>query len=303
MELELKKKIDSVINDQSCSELSWELFQVLKSAVYEASGLYLQDTRFDEVEQYLQTICATSSHSNIGLLVHEMVSQNSLNTKYQQFLKRLTHSQSGFLKQPHQENILKNFLLPEWEKSSKESDRFRILFAGCGNGKEVYSALISLYEKRPVLFKNKQIEAVGIDYDADQIEAAKFGFWNYSEIKSLPAEFLEKYFISGQDGMKIIPEISSAGQFLHANLLDEDEIAELGHFQVVFCRNVLVFYNKEIRSRMVNILGDLLVDGGYLFLDNFESLHGIPHQFIPVHFARVLSYQKKSKEQDLDSEK
>lgn len=281
--------------DDAATELSWELFQVLKSAVYDSSGLYLQDTRFDEVEKLLQAIYPATTHSNLGFLVHELVSQNALSSNYQRFLKKLAENQSDFFKYPEQDKILSDLLLPVWDNQAEKAEKFRILFAGCGNGKGLYSALIELHDSKPELFKKGRLEVTGLDFDSEMVEKAARGFWGASELKALPVEIKEKYFIFYQNGARILPEISSVVSFLQANLLNVDEMTALGRFNAVFCRNVLIFYNKDIRKQIIKILEDVLVEGGYLFLAPFESLHGLPHGFTPVHFSRVFGYQKITK--------
>ena len=170
----------------------------------------------------------------------------------------------------------------------------KVLSIPTSTGEEPYSIAIVLNE---VL--EKPFFITGVDIDKNALEKAKKAIYGKRSVAKLPEEYLYKYFeIIDENTFKLKHEIKKKVKFLEGNILDSNFIKKLGKFQYVFCKNLLIYFDKPARIKAVNNLYDIMVEGGYLFLGHAESLSGISSLFEPVKIKGHTVYRKVVEEDD-----
>jgi chemotaxis protein methyltransferase CheR len=167
----------------------------------------------------------------------------------------------------------------------------RIWSAACSTGQEVYSIAIVLKELLSDL-KEYNVKLLGTDISDSAIGQASYGTYNKFEIeRGLSKETLQKYFISNGGNWKISDEIRAMVSFTKRNILKP--FVGLGKLDIIFCRNVAIYFNLEERKKLFENIADVLEPDGFLIIGSTESLTGICTIFEPKRYLRTIYYQLK----------
>ncbi|MBT7778340.1 MAG: protein-glutamate O-methyltransferase CheR, partial [Rhodospirillales bacterium] len=168
---------------------------------------------------------------------------------------------------------------------------FRIWWAAASSGQEPYSLAIILKEAAARLAGWRH-EIVGTDISKDILAKASAGIYSQFEVqRGLPIQFLIKYFDKMEDQWQIKPDIRNMVTYKYFNLLDN--LTPLGRFDIVFCRNVLIYFDAETKGKVLSCIADLMPEDGLLFLGGAETVLGISERFRPVKGKRGV-YEKVS---------
>nr|MBC8362536.1 protein-glutamate O-methyltransferase CheR [Candidatus Desulfatibia profunda] len=194
--------------------------------------------------------------------------------------------------------LLRHKILPDIidRRSAKSSGRLptpiRIWSAACSTGQEVYSIAIVLKELLPDLSKYN-IKLLGTDISGAAIAQSSYGAYNKFEIeRGLPPDKLLKYFSRNGDNWKIKDEIRAMVLFKKLNLMLP--LIGLGKFDIVFCRNVAIYFNLDDKKKLFDKIADILEPDGYLIIGSTESLTGICPRFEPKRYLKSIFYQLKT---------
>jgi len=167
----------------------------------------------------------------------------------------------------------------------------RIWSAACSTGQEVYSIAMVLKELLLDL-KKYNVKLLGTDISDSAIGQASYGTYNKFEIeRGLSKEKLQKYFIPNGGNWKINDEIRAMVSFAKQNILKP--FAGLGKLDIIFCRNVGIYFNLENRKKLFENIASILAPDGYLIIGSTESLTGICSLFEPKRYLRTIYYQLK----------
>jgi len=191
-----------------------------------------------------------------------------------------------------QHKILPDLIDRRTEKSSGLLPiPIRIWSAACSTGQEVYSIAIVLKELLSDL-KEYNVKLLGTDISDSAIGQASYGTYNKFEIeRGLSKETLQKYFISNGGNWKISDEIRAMVSFTKRNILKP--FVGLGKLDIIFCRNVAIYFNLEERKKLFENIADVLEPDGFLIIGSTESLTGICPIFEPKRYLRTIYYQLK----------
>jgi chemotaxis protein methyltransferase CheR len=193
--------------------------------------------------------------------------------------------------------VLQHKILPDLidRRTEKSSGMFpttiRIWSAACSTGQEVYSIAIVLKELLPDL-KKYNVKLLGTDISDSAIGQASYGTYNKFEIeRGLSKDKLQKYFIPNGGNWRISDEIRTMVSFAKRNILKP--LAGLGKVDIIFCRNVAIYFNLEDRIKLFENIAGILEPDGYLIIGSTESLTGICNIFEPKKYLRTIYYQLK----------
>lgn len=187
-----------------------------------------------------------------------------------------TH-ETHFFREPRQFELLERTILPEWRAQGEAGERprrVRAWSAACSSGEEPYSIAMSLLAHLPASW---ELEVTATDLSTAVLERARTAVWPIEKASELPADYLKRFMLRGRGErsgqMKAGPEIRSVVRFQHLNL-NEPAYALQKPFDLVFCRNVLIYFNNDSKTGVIDRLIDHLGPTGYLFLGHAESLNG-----------------------------
>lgn len=195
-----------------------------------------------------------------------------------QMLDAISTNETHFFREPKHFELLKTSVFPEWIRETdagRRSRSIRVLSAGCSTGQEPYSLAMMLLDCFP-LNSGWQVEIIATDLSTRALEMAKRGVWPAEKTSDIPPQYLKAFMLKGigeQIGkVKAGPEIRSLIQFLRVNL-NSPAYPFSGEFDLVFCRNVLIYFDARSRDLAVRRLAGYLAPGGYFFVGHAESLH------------------------------
>jgi chemotaxis protein methyltransferase CheR len=210
----------------------------------------------------------------------------------QQLINSFTVNETYFFREDHQFRCLTRALLPEIVTRRGPGDLVRIWSVPCSTGEEPYSIAIWLLENW-ALVDAYHIEIVGSDIDTRVMAAALQGEYGERSLGRVPAALRQRYFEPcGEDRWRIIRDLRESVRFTAVNLMDAQGMAEQTAFDIIFCRNVLIYFNDASRAEAAGHLYNALNPGGFLCLGHSEAMSRISDRFETRRFADAVVYQR-----------
>ena len=273
---------DSILSSTS----SLSCFQLLSREISEREFLRLRDLVYCEAGIWL-------SHAKTALLVGRLAKRlrhhglKSFKQYYDlvsnspeeriQMLDALSTNETRFFREPQHFELLKSVIFPKWAEEAaagRRGRKIRVWSAGCSTGQEPYSLAMVLLDH----FPGWQIEIIATDLSTRALEIARTGIWPAAKVDEIPLSYRKAFMLKGfadQAGkIKAGPEIRSIVRFFRMNL-NEPAYPLTGKFEMIFCRNVLIYFDQRGRERVVRRLASFLSPDGYFFLGHAESLHAM----------------------------
>jgi chemotaxis protein methyltransferase CheR len=190
-----------------------------------------------------------------------------------EMINAITTNKTDFFREPHHFQFLTENVLPQLR--AQHQRRVRIWSAASSSGEEAYSIAITVCEALPIA--EYDIKILASDIDTNVLERARRGVYPREAIERVSEEIRARYFLKGkgeQAGqVRVKPVLQSFVRFRHLNLIDPAWPMQ-GTFDVIFCRNVLIYFDKETQHRLIRHFADLIRPGGYLMLGHAEAMHG-----------------------------
>jgi len=197
-----------------------------------------------------------------------------------QLINAITTNLTSFYREPYHFDFIAESLIPELIKADPNRRRLRIWSAGCSSGEEPYSIAITLHHLGLVP-KGWDIEILATDIDSNVLEHAVSGVYGIDQINKVPDQYLQSGFLRGKRAHSgkvcIKPEVCNMVKFAQLNLNSNWSLPE--PVDIVFCRNVIIYFDKESKKELVSRIAENLMPGGYLFIGHSESLFGISDRF------------------------
>ena len=208
-----------------------------------------------------------------------------------QMIDVVTTNKTDFFREPNHFEILLQRVVPELLDRPGSDNRIMIWCAGCSSGEEPYSLAMTLYNYAEHVRKC-EFFILGTDISSRVLEKAKLGIYEEELVEPVPTEFRQKYLLKSREQdkslVRIAPEIRAHVRFRRLNLIHHDvQLREM--MDIVFCRNVIIYFNRETQEFVVNRLCAQLNPGGYLFTGHSETLNGIS---VPLRTIAHTVYQK-----------
>jgi chemotaxis protein methyltransferase CheR len=201
-------------------------------------------------------------------------------------VEAMTTNETSFFRDTKPFDTFKSHVLPYYKTQMARPKKLRVWSAAASSGQESYSLSMLLKEEQATL-PGWQFEIVATDISHEILEQAKEGLYTQFEVqRGLPIQYLMKYFTQQQDKWQLKPEIKSMVKFQYFNLLDK--MAGLGQFDVIFCRNVLIYFDQPTKKMVLDNMAKQLAPDGFLFLGGAETVLGITESFKAVPNQRAL---------------
>lgn len=270
-------------------------FQELRQFIYDKCGIFFQDNKKYLLENRLSgrldALKLSSFQEYIKYLKRSPQGRNELNRLFD----AITINETSFFRNEPQIQAFENVVFPEILDRAKKEGRnvIKIWSAACSSGEEPYTLAMVIHHKFKFQLGNIKVEIVGTDISQEIIEKANEGIYTEYSMRNMRPEYLSKYF-QKVDGKYILnDDIKNMVIFEQANLLDRFKMSRYRNFDIIFCRNVLIYFDLKAKTQVINSLYDSLNPSGYLFIGHSESLHGISKAFKLVHFVKAMGYKKE----------
>jgi chemotaxis protein methyltransferase CheR len=270
--------------------LNEEEFRRLCDFLYRRTGMVFSEAKRYYVERrVLERMSATGSGTFASYFARLRTDAQG---EVEQFVNAFTVNETYFYREDHQLKCLTSDLLTERLRYKKKGDSIRIWSAPCSTGEEPYSVAMWLLENWP-LVDEYDVEIIGSDIDTAVLEAARAGFFGKRALMRLPPYLVEKYFTRfGEDSWQILEELRGSVQFSAANIVELTQTRPYGQFDVIFCRNVLIYFDDASRRVAAENLFENLLPGGFICLGHTESMSRISPLFEVRRFADAIVYQR-----------
>jgi chemotaxis protein methyltransferase CheR len=239
-------------------------------------------------------MAATGMRTFNAYLAHAEVDRREV----EQLINIFTVNETYFYREEHQLRCLSRSILPGIVQGKRPGDLVRIWSVPCSTGEEPYSIAIWLLENWP-LVDAYHIEIVGSDIDTQVLLDAQAGNYGERALSRLPPDVVDRYFDPAPDGeRRLIQDLRESVKFTSTNLVDASSVAGQGLFDVIFCRNVLIYFDDSSRLLTANNLYDSLHPGGYICLGHTESMTRISKRFDIRRFEDAIVYQRPGSDRD-----
>lgn len=277
-------------------EMSDRTFENIRRFIYENTGIYFQDNKKYLLEsRLLKRINFLNLDSYEEYL--DMIKTSLLfNSEKRYLFDAITINETFFFRNQPQLDVLINTILPEVinNKALSNGRKIRIWSAASSSGEEAYSVAISIVELLKPKFPSLDFEIVGTDISASVIDTAKKAVYKEYSVRNTPAFYLKKYFKQINENTFVLdPKIRDMVSFKVMNLYDEAAMKTMINFDVIFCANVLIYFNQDSKVKVVSRLYNSLNRNGYLFIGYSETLHNISKAFQIVSFPKTIAYKKE----------
>lgn len=276
--------------------MSAAIYENIRKYIYENCGIYFQDNKKYFLESRLQR-----RMNFLGLKTFEeyfdflKFGTNSASEK-KHFYEAITINETFFFRNQPQLDALASQILPEVIalKQAAGKNKIRIWSAASSSGEEAYSIAMTFVDLIKPRYPNMELEIVGTDINGAVVETAGSALYRDYAIRNTPPYYLKKYFKPASNGFfEVLPDIKKMASFKVMNLYDDASMRGMFNFDVVFCANVLIYFDQASKIKVVSNLYNSLNKGGYLFIGYSETLHGISRAFKLVSFPNTVGYKKE----------
>ena len=271
--------------------MTMEEFRLIRNLVYEYCGIFFQDDVKYILERRLNPRLREHSLKSFSEYYRYIRYSAKRSLELEEIIELLTTNETYLFREEYQLRAFSEEILPEMIKKNDVKRRLRIWSAGCSTGEEAYSIAILVQEKKEL--KDWDVEIFANDISRKVIKIARKGLYTKSSFRSTNHKYyLNKYFSSYGDRYLIDDKTRSMVSFGQLNLLDEEMLQLIGKVDIIFCRNVLIYFDKNARLKVVKTFYDKLNSGGYLLLGHSESLMYVTTDFELIHLKNDLVYRK-----------
>ena len=270
--------------------LAADEFRLLRDLVYDYAGLRFEDDSAFLFERRLNERVEALGFAGYAAY-YKYLRFNALGeAELEEAVERLTTKETYFFRQEYQLRAFRDELLPRVARSNKEHRRLCVWSAGCATGEEAYTIAILIQQSG--LFADWEVRVVGSDISRHCVAHARRGVYKQASFRVTTPQLLARYFQEQSDGTHVKDEVKKLCHFGQLNLLEPSRAGLVGRVDVIFCRNVLIYFDVASRRRVIDALYERLLPGGYLLLGHSESLLNVTTAFELVHLREDLVYRK-----------
>ena len=271
-------------------ELPDDVFRLLRDAIYKRSGLWFADSSKYLLQKRLSPRARDLNFDSFQKYFYFLQYDPRAESEFDEIYDAVTTKETYFFRESSQMTAFVEEIVPDI-LSRKGVKKIRVWSAGCSTGEEPYSIAILLQESR--LFDRVAFDIFASDISQQVLVRARKGQYREASFRVTDPDVRDKYFTREEDGSwRIHDDIRNRVSFGRLNLYDEPRVTLLGSIDVVFCRNVIIYFDDASKRTVINSFFHRIVDGGYLLLGHAESLISLSTQFKLRHLKNDMVYQK-----------
>lgn len=274
------------MSETKLSELSNAEFKELQDFIYQKSGMFFPLSRKNYIQQKVLKRIETLRYNNFNDYL-QILKKELIRTEIINLFNEITVNETFFFRDLPQLEVMEKHILPEAVAKGKRN--INIISAGCSSGEEPYTLSIILREKFPQM----SFKIWGMDISDLVVAKARRGEYTEYAVRFVPKDYLHKYFEKLDNGnFKFHDQYKTNVQFLKYNLMEFDTVPIPVPFDVIFCRYVLIYFDKDSKQKVVTSFYNKLGAGSYLILGNSESLFSVNTDFKMLHFPSAIIYNR-----------
>jgi chemotaxis protein methyltransferase CheR len=260
-------------------------FETLANLLKTKSGLVIGKDKLYLLETRLSEIVKREKLIDLNGLAERLRRPGS-DALGRDVVDAMTTNESFFFRDDKPFQHFRTQALPRLVAARPPGSTIRVWSAASSSGQEAYSLAMIVAESAAVL-SGRKVEIIGTDIARDQLARALDGVFSQFEVqRGLPVQMLMRYFHKEESNWRIAEKIRAMAQFRDYNLLSD--LRPLGRFDIVFCRNVLIYFDQSTKTRVLEAIGGLMPADGLLYLGGAETVLGITSRFAPMPNERAV---------------
>jgi chemotaxis protein methyltransferase CheR len=271
-------------------DLPDDVFRLMRDQIYKRTGMWFSDTSKYLLQKRLSPRARELNFESFQKYFYFLQYDPRAEAEFDQIYDLVTTNETYFFREPAQLAAFADEIVPEI-LSRKTIKKIRVWSAGCSSGEEPYSIAMLLSEAG--YYERAAFEIFASDINQQVLAKARRGHYRESAFRATEVPLRDKYFTRNEDGSwHISDEIRNRVSFGRLNLYDEPRVSLLGHLDVIFCRNVIIYFDDQSKKIVVSNFYNRLTESGYLLLGHSESLISLSTQFKLRHLKNDMVYQK-----------
>lgn len=280
---------------QAKQQMTLSEFRSLRDFIYAKSGIF-----FSESKQYFLENRLNKRINELKLRTYNdylsLLQGIHGPSELKHLFIEITTNETSFWRNPPQIEAFQNIVLPEAAKLARErgQTRLRIWSAACSSGEEPCTLAMICQELKDTVLRGLSVEILGTDISEKVLAQAEDAVYNAYTLRNLTSEQLQRHFTTlGKDLFQVKPEVRRFITLRNFNLVDYAAYRQLGNFDVIFCRNVLIYFDEAVKTQVLKGFHDLLHPRAYLLVGHSESIHSFNTGFELLHFSKAMGYRKR----------
>jgi chemotaxis protein methyltransferase CheR len=273
------------------------VFRQIRDLVYKVCGIFQLEEKLylmaDACGRRMKQLSIRTPREYWDLLT----AHSNREAELRQLLNEVTIGETCLFRSPPQLDALRKVILPELvaDRSRQITKRLRIWSAGCSTGEEPYTLAMNMLEESEHLLKGWTVEILATDLNDRSVETAKAGIYGDYALRATTDYFKRKYLSPFDDKkLQTRPEVKKLITFSRLNLQDDSRMLFMKGMDLIFCCNVLIYFDGPSKAKVIDHFFSNLNFGGYFFLGTSESLFKLNDKFHLVHFPGTIAYWKPS---------
>ena len=274
--------------------MSDEEFRLIRDIIYSHCGLYFDNDTKYLLEKRLSRRVQLFNLQCFKEYYHFLKYDRKKDQELSDLMDILTTNETYFFREAFQLKALTDEILPELklQKEQRGERSLRIWSAGCSTGEEPYTIAMLIMEMD--CFRDWRVEIIGTDISHRVLQQSRKAVYGKSSFRTTEERYVKRFFQEQEGGFRVNDEVRELVTISHLNLFDQNRLALLGKMDVIFCRNVIIYFDQAAKKRIIETFYRMLQEGGYLLLGHSESLMNVTTAFALKHLKNDMVYQKPS---------
>ena len=266
----------------------------IRDLLYRVSGIYQTDSKFHLLATRCRRRMQFLNAASFAEYFSHLAASTDINDEIRMLLNEITIGETYFFRSAPQINALTKVVLPQVvaRKSAAAGRKIRLWSAGCSTGEEPYTiAILSRHHLSPQ-HEGWNLEVTATDLNDKSLLKCRSGVYDDYAVRKTDPDIRKRYFVADGPVFKVSDELRSLVSFTRLNLEDQPAMQAMQDFDIIFCCNVLIYFDDASKQRAVSHFFRALLPGGHFFLGDCESLYRVPNEFRLVHYPDVTAYRK-----------
>lgn len=275
-------------------KVSDEEFTQLRDFIYQQSGIYIAENRKYLIENRLSNRIKDLNLKTFSEYYYYLRFDPKRKDELARLFEAITTNETSFYRNPPQLEVFQKIILHKVLDAQRPKGRkLRIWSAGCSTGEEPYTLSIMLHEELKSEISSWDIKITAMDLSEAVLASARRGIYTDYALRTTPKVIIDKWFIPNGSNFEVKPELKKIITFQQGNLSDRLGLKRVERSHILFCRNVIIYFDDGMKKQVIESFYDNLLPGGYMFIGHSESLHNISRSFKPEYHPGAIVYLKE----------
>jgi len=276
------------------NQMSTVQFTRLAQIIYDRSGIHFPEPKKYILESRLSHRLNELEITDFDQYIAYLTMGPYQMDEFQEMFNRITINETSFFRNDAQLNVFEQQILPELLEARASTKRLRIWSAACSTGEEPFTLAMLLHRTLGVRFNDWHIEILGTDISEKALKVANSGTYNSYALRSTPPLIKSRYFTESGRDFQLSDSIRSMVNFERHNLKDRLAAKRHGTWDVIFCRNVLIYFDDDMKRGVVSMFDNQLANDGTLFIGHSERIKDLTDSFEQLPIPQGFCYKKST---------